>query len=104
MNQPDPLERLGAFYEALDRIPTPLLDVQPTPKKGFWILALTPFGAAIITAVFISLCATGPAAPSISPRLRSSVEDFAVQELKSLAPPVRLRGHAVNERGRVRLG
>lgn len=96
MNNQDPMNQLVNFYQSLDSIPTPTLDIRPASRWRLWTLAaISPLGAAIVTYGFISFCATGFATPKPSLRPLLGIDRYALEEIKSLAPAKSPRAHTL---------
>lgn len=96
MNNQEPLDRLADFYRSLDAIPTPSLPLRTQPRWGNWMLALSPFAAGLLSYVFISSCAVGLTSADPAPRTLSTLDRYALDEIRSLTPQKPPKTHTLS--------
>ncbi|MDR3691286.1 MAG: hypothetical protein P4L46_18040 [Fimbriimonas sp.] len=79
MKQSDSLSRLSEFYEGLDSIPTPSINVPRPTGRLVWSLA--PLGVSLLTIAFLSFCASGPSGQPARVPVSFSLDRYAMDEL-----------------------
>ena len=97
MNKNEPLEQLASFYQSLDSIPTPPLDIRPKSRWGLWSLAFAPFGAVAIAYAFISLCASAQTEAGVPSSIQLPIDRYALDEIRATTPSKHSGSHASNE-------
>ena len=86
MKEEIPLDQLAQFYEALDAIPTPMIQPKAPNIFGVWSVAFAPIAAALLASGFILLCGLGPTSPGSGGSVQIPMDHFAIEEMKSTAP------------------